>query len=124
MAKETLSMDCEECKRPTQFATAYGHQKHGLQYICPTCLHNYEMERQTVRLTLKEGFVVCTDIPVVFVDEDGLEYSSVSEYSHYLYTTSEEAESVLEVNTERKSHDMLQRLKVRKVMLDITLIPT
>lgn len=85
---------------------------------------NCEMERQAVRLTLQEGFVVCTDIPVVFIDEDGLEYAHISDKSHYLYDSSEEAESVLEANTERKSNELLKRLKVRKVMLDITLIPT
>lgn len=124
MTEQCTHMTCEECGSPTQFTTAYGHQKHGLQYICPTCLHNYEMERQAVRLTLQEGFVVCTDIPVVFIDEYGLEYAHISDKSHYLYDSSEEAESVLEVNTERKSNELLKRLKVRKVMLDITLIPT
>ena len=116
---------CEECRnQTTEPLTPYGHQKHGLQFLCPPCVKAYELERQTMKFNLKEGFAVCTDSPIVFVDEDGLEYAHISERSHYLYGSTEEAESVLEANTERKSNELLKRLKVRKVMLDITLIPT
>lgn len=115
---------CEECRNQTiEPLTPYGHQKHGLQYLCPYCVKTYEAERQTMKFNLKEGFAVCTDSPIVFVDEDGLEYAHISERSHYLYGSTEEAEAVLETNTERKSVYLAERLKVRKVQIDITLTP-
>lgn len=123
MVEQCTHMTCEECGKPTQFTTAYGHPKHGLQYICPKCFDAYELERYTRKINIKEGYAVCTDYPIVFIDEDGLEYSHIGEHSHYLYHSSEEAKSVLEVNTERKSHDLLERLKVRKVTIDVTITP-
>lgn len=37
---------CESCEATDVYLTAYGHQRDGLQYVCPQCFLNYELDHR------------------------------------------------------------------------------